>query len=538
MTWFSPSITRFFELLRESSKATSPVVESGCLDRPPISNYKSLEHIGAPRDGSWQVFQTDRYSEELTALYEILTGTADATGKKFFDALVRHLAKALRVAYAFISVFTDRERRMRILAFYENGQVLHGIEYDLTPTPCSRVIHGELYHCPRSVQSHFPDDRDLARLRAESYRGVPLVGPTGTHFGHLAVVDTKPMEADDRFVKIMQVFAVRATAECERLGNERDLEKRRKETQGKAEELAAAYRKLEEAHQNLQKTQAHLIHAEKMASLGRLVAGLAHEMNTPLGVVKSLADLAYSASQGIGRAIDRHQSAKEIQDDPQFQRAMALLRENTQLGISAVARLAKLVESLRSFARLDEASYKVVDLHQGLEDTLTLLEHSFRGRITVDNNYGDVPPVPCYPAELNQVFMHLIGNAIEAIKGEGEIAIRTFVDQDQAVVRIADTGVGIPPERMDRLFEPNFKTEGTRVRTSLGLFISYQVVRKHEGRIEVESRVGEGSTFTVFLPLEPKRLKSRGRKDGGGSGGIGGGSGTAPEPRKRTRENK
>ena len=452
------------------------------------------------------MFQTHRYSEELTALYEILTGTADATGEKFFDALVRHMAKALGVAYAFVSVFTDRESRMRILAYYQNGRVLHGIEYEVTPTPCSRVIHGDLYHCPRSVQSHFPGDRDLAQLQAESYRGVPLIGPTGTHFGHLAVVDTKPMEADDRFVKIMRVFAVRATAECERLGNERDLEKRRKQAQEKAAELTAAYGKLEEAHQNLQKTQAHLIHSEKMASLGGLVAGLAHEMATPLAAVKNLADLAHGASQGIGKAVSRHQSAKEIQDDRQFQRAISLLQENTQLGISAVARLAKLVESLRSFARLDEASYKVVDLHKGLEDTLVLLEHSFRGRITIEKNYGDVPPVPCYPAELNQVFMHLIGNAIEAINKEGKITLRTFVDQDQAVIRIADTGVGIPLERMDRLFEPNFKTEGARVRTSLGLFISYQVMRKHEGHIEVESWVGEGSTFTVSLPLAPNRL--------------------------------
>ena len=452
------------------------------------------------------MFQTHRDSEELTALYEILTGTADATGEKFFDALVRHMAKALGVAYAFVSVFTDRESRMRILAYYQNGRVLRGIEYELTPTPCSRVIRGDLYHCPRSVQSHFPNDLDLAHLKAESYRGVPLIGPTGTHFGHLAVLDTKPMEADDRFVKMMQVFAVRATAECERLENERDLETRRRQAQEKAEELAATYRDLEETHENLQKTQARLIHSEKMASLGGLVAGLAHEMNTPLGAVKNSADLAFSASQAIGKAVSHHQSAKQIQNDRQFQRAMALLRENTQLGNSAVARLAKLVESLRSFARLDEASYKVVDLHNGLEDTLTLLEHSFRGRITIEKNYGDVPRVPCYPAELNQVFMHLIGNAVEATKGEGEITIRTFVDQNQAVIRIADTGVGIPPERMDRLFEPNFKTEGARVKTSLGLFISYQVVRKHEGRIEVESRVGGGSTFTIFLPLEPKRL--------------------------------
>ena len=259
------------------------------------------------------MFQTHRDSEELTALYEILTGTADATGEKFFDALVRHTAKALGVAYAFVSVFTDRESRMRILAYYQNGRVLHGIEYEVTPTPCSRVIHGDLYQCPRSVQSHFPGDHDLAQLKAESYRGVPLIGPTGTHFGHLAVIDTKPMEADDRFVKIMQVFAVRATAECERLGNERDLEKRRKQAQERAAELAAAYGKLEGAHQNLQKTQARLIHSEKMASLGGLVAGLAHEMNTPLGAVKNSADLAYSASEAIGYAVNRHENTKEVQ---------------------------------------------------------------------------------------------------------------------------------------------------------------------------------------------------------------------------------
>ena len=105
--------------------------------------------------------------------------------------------------------------------------------------------------------------------------------------------------------------------------------------------------------------------------------------------------------------------------------------------------------------------------------------------------------------------MHLIANAVEATKEEGKITIRTFVDQNQAVIRIADTGVGIHPERMDRLFEPNFKTQGARVKTSLGLFISYQVMRKHEGRIEAESRVGCGSTFSVFLPLEPKRLGGR-----------------------------
>ena len=410
---------------------------------------------------------------------------------------------------SFVSVFTDRESRMRILAYYQNGRVLHGIEYEVNPTPCSRVIRGDLYHCPRSVRSHFPGDRDLAELKAESYRGVPLIGPTGTHFGHLAVIDTKPMEADDRFVKMMQVFAVRATTECERLGNERDLEKRSKQAQERAEELAAAYGKLEEAHQNLQKTQARLIHSEKMASLGGLVAGLAHEMNTPLGAVKNAADLAHSASEAIGDAVNRHDSTREIQDDSQFQRAITCLRENTRLGISAVARLANLVESLRSFAHLDEASYKVVDLHKGLDDTLTLLEHSFRGRITIEKNYGDVPRVPCFPAELNQVFMHLTVNAVEAIEGEGTITIQTFVDQDQAVIRIADTGRGIQPKRMDRLFEPNFKTEGARVRTSLGLFISHQVVTKHEGRIEVESQVGEGSTFTVFLPLEPKRLGER-----------------------------
>ena len=127
------------------------------------------------------------------------------------------------------------------------------------------------------------------------------------------------------------------------------------------------------------------------------------------------------------------------------------------------------------------------------------LENEFRDRIKVEKEYGVVPMIYCYPSELNQVFMHLLTNAVEAIRGKGTIRIRTFVKDENVHVEIADTGIGILPDQKEGIFEPNFRKDGSRVRTGLGLFTSYNIVQNHKGHIEVESDVGKGSTFTVVL---------------------------------------
>jgi two-component system NtrC family sensor kinase len=156
---------------------------------------------------------------------------------------------------------------------------------------------------------------------------------------------------------------------------------------------------------------------------------------------------------------------------------------------------------LRNFARLDEAELQMADLHQGIESTLTLVRHELKNRIRVVKNYGDVPPIRCHPNQINQVFMNMLVNGSQAIKGEGTITIRTFREGDIVSVQFSDTGVGIPPENLPRIFDPGFTTKGVGVGTGLGLSICFKIVQDHGGRIDVQSEVGKGATFTIRLPI-------------------------------------
>ncbi len=212
-----------------------------------------------------------KYDEELEAIHNIVMGTADATGERFFKEVVRHMASTLGVRYSFVSVFTSDDTKLRVLAFWDGTQFREIGEYDLAPTPCSHVVKGDVYHCPRDVQKSFPNDKYLATLGAKSYRGVPLIGPSGRHTGHLAVLDTKPMEEQPRFIHTMRIFATRAAAELERVQADDAL----------ADSLEA-----------LRRAQANLIASKRAASQGRLAAALSHELNNALSVLVANRDLS------------------------------------------------------------------------------------------------------------------------------------------------------------------------------------------------------------------------------------------------------
>ncbi|MEE9169689.1 MAG: ATP-binding protein, partial [bacterium] len=162
----------------------------------------------------------------------------------------------------------------------------------------------------------------------------------------------------------------------------------------------------------------------------------------------------------------------------------------------------RIVNSLKSFARLDEAVFQITDLHEGLESILTLLDQDLEGRISVVKEYGEIPLLACYPGELNQMFMNLLMNAVQAIERNGTITIRSFVEKGNVHVQIKDTGIGVSSERIKELFDPSFTKKGHRVKAGLGLFASYNIIQKHHGEIKVESEVGKGSTFTVILPMD------------------------------------
>ncbi len=185
------------------------------------------------------------------------------------------------------------------------------------------------------------------------------------------------------------------------------------------------------------------------------------------------------------------------------------MQELCQNNALATDRLIAVVGSLKNFARMDESDLKIADIHEGIEGTLTILQHQLKNRIEVEKHYGDVPRIECYPNRLNQVFMNLLVNASQAIAGRGTITIKTSRSGDFVKIAISDTGVGIPAENLSRVFDPGFTTKGVGVGTGLGLSICYKIIQEHQGTIHVESseRV---TTFMITLPVS----RSRRVKDG------------------------
>lgn len=236
-----------------------------------------------------------------------------------------------------------------------------------------------------------------------------------------------------------------------------------------------------------------LIQSEKMASLGLLVAGLAHEINTPMGAI-------HSNNDNLARALVKLRKLTEP-GSKDLNRILGILGEIGRNNEVATERIMKIVQTLRNFARLDEAERKKVNIHEGLDSTLSLVRHRLKNRIRVVKEYGDVPEIECFPNQLNQVFMNILVNASQAIEDKGAITIKTFTDGGSVKIAISDTGVGIAPENLSKVFDPGFTTKGVGVGTGLGLSICYKIVQDHHGKVEVHSSEN-GSTFTVSLPLK------------------------------------
>lgn len=267
----------------------------------------------------------------------------------------------------------------------------------------------------------------------------------------------------------------------------------------RTQELSEKNETLEQTLEQLRTTQRQLIMQEKMASLGNLVAGVAHEMNNPIGVINSAAD---TTSRGIRKIKSLLQ---DEQDEEQLYQSFDLLEKNSGIITMASDRVANIVRSLKAFARLDEALFQEVNIHQNIDTTLTLLSHELREKADVIKEYGEIPRIQCYPNELNQAFMNVLRNAAQAIEERGTITVSTCADESLVHIRIADTGRGIPPEDRPQVFNPGFTTQSDGVGKGLGLSIVYNVVQKHHGDIEVDSEVGKGTEITIALPIKQPR---------------------------------
>jgi two-component system NtrC family sensor kinase len=279
-------------------------------------------------------------------------------------------------------------------------------------------------------------------------------------------------------------------------------------------EMRSITEELQKAYDELQTTQIKVFQQEKLASIGQLAAGVAHEINNPMGFISSnlttlgkyfertkefvacLSAAFSDCANDSGRAgVDEQRKRLKIDyivdDSPQ------LIAES----LDGAQRVRKIVQDLKSFSRIDDAEQKRADLKECLESTIGIAWNEIKYVATLTKDYSEIPPVLCYPQQLNQVFMNLLVNAAHAIKGQGEIRVRIWQDDDTACVSVSDTGCGISEENQKRIFEPFFTTKEVGKGTGLGLSVSYDIIKKHHGDILVDSELGTGSTFTVRIPI-------------------------------------
>jgi len=267
-----------------------------------------------------------------------------------------------------------------------------------------------------------------------------------------------------------------------------------------AEKLMRANSELELTNQKLKETHSQLIQTEKMASLGQLVAGIAHEINNPLAFVMNN---LFTIEQGMELIAPEAEPHLKETSQGKLRKMRVRLKEMKE----GLDRVKELVLNLRTFSRLNEGEFKTIDVEESIDSVLLLLHHKMNGRIHVETHYGPERSLYCYGGRLNQVFMNLIGNAMDSIVGEGKIVIRTSQTDGFFLISIRDTGKGIPETIRSRIFDPFFTTKPVGKGTGLGLAISYGIVQDHHGSIEVRSKEGAGAEFIIRIPLDLESTK-------------------------------
>jgi two-component system, NtrC family, sensor kinase len=271
---------------------------------------------------------------------------------------------------------------------------------------------------------------------------------------------------------------------------------------------------LENTFRELKATQAKVIQQEKMASIGQLAAGVAHEINNPMAFIASnlrtlerylgrLAEFVQAQQDIIGAVaigelgVNLEGRRKALKID----RVLVDGRELIEESLEGAERVRSIVQNLKGFARIDEAEQKMADINECLQSTINIVWNELKYKVNLIREFGELPLTTCYPQQLNQVFMNLLVNAGQAIDKAGDIAVKTWQEGPSIFVSVSDTGCGIPAEALIHIFEPFFTTKEVGKGTGLGLSISYDIIKNHDGDIFVDSKPGTGTSFTVRIPV-------------------------------------
>lgn len=433
-------------------------------------------------------------AERLQALqrYRVL----DTAAEEGFDELTRLAAYICDTPIALVSL-VDQHRQ------WFKSKV--GVDATETPRELAFCAHAivqpnRLLVVPNALE----DERFATNALVTSapnirfYAGTPLVTPDGYALGTLCAIDRVPRKLSPQQLAALQSLGKQVISQLE----------------------------LRLQLRHLRQTQAQLIQTEKMSALGQLVAGVAHEINNPINFIQgNIAHLDRYTQELLSliKAYQQHyphppQSLQERIEDIDLDFLGEDLQNLLKSAYKGSDRIKGMVVSLRNFSRLDEAALKQVDIHQGIDSTLAVLQHRLqatptRPAISVVCNYGKLPPVRCYPAQLNQVFLNLLTNAIDSLEEHSTnpktIRICTeTLENERIAIHIADTGTGIPEAVRSRIFDPFFTTKPVGKGTGIGLSVSYDIVTdKHGGQLYCHSSPGEGAEFVIELPISPPSVR-------------------------------
>ncbi|MGE0268648.1 MAG: ATP-binding protein [Candidatus Omnitrophota bacterium] len=348
------------------------------------------------------------------------------------------------------------------------------------------------------------------------YAGQSLTGPGGFKIGVLCIKDTKPREFSKDQINKLKDLARWAEIEL----NSRELTQALIERKEKQELLEKKMSELKQSHEELKRTQDHLLQAEKMASIGQLAAGVAHEINNPIGFVGGNLQVlkeyfeTYSRLVELSVKVQQSTAGNQVEDINKYTKQLRekmndvdidfliedtknLLNESNQ----GIERVGKIVRGLRSFSHISEEKKLLVQVNDIVQNSLDLTFNELKYKADIEKDLKAVSKVECYPQQISQVLINLLVNAAQAITQHGIVKVTSFEDDQYVCITVSDSGQGMDEETRKRIFDPFFTTKPVGMGTGLGLSISYEIiVDHHQGRLEVESQIGKGSTFKISLP--------------------------------------
>lgn len=439
----------------------------------------------------------------------------DGDFEAFYKTIVRHVMDATKAKYGAFGVFGADGNLSAFVTLGMSDDIKAQIgRLPLGGGVLSAVYRGRKLVRIADIREHmsyegFPGEHPPMT----AFLGLPLMnGPTCLGVIYLADKNGTSTftEWDETLLMIYGAEAVHVLQRAELLA----------ETKRRGDALAERNRDLEESNRRVSETQAQLLQSEKLASIGQLAAGVAHEINNPVGYIGSNVEALRSYVGDLLKMVDAFEAWAEDPQSEAHKAALDAVRSNSELGfirddiqqlltetMEGIGRVRRIVQDLKEFSHVDEGEWEVADLHKGIESTINVVRNEIKYKAELIKEFSDIPLVECLPSQLNQVFMNLLVNAAQAIAEKGTITVRTAWDQlkDQVVVEVQDSGCGITPDHLKRIFDPFFTTKPVGKGTGLGLSVSYGIVAKHHGTIEVNSEVNKGTCFRIRLPVKGKR---------------------------------